>query len=129
MKALLDTNFLMIPGDFKVDILSELLNLGYTEVYTIDLVVAELNKLSTLGGKKARNARIGLEFIHQGGIVVLKAKADYADDEIVDLAKTKKYVACTQDKGLINRLKRGGLIYITLHQKKYLVESGRTWDI
>jgi rRNA-processing protein FCF1 len=129
MKALLDTNFLMVPGEFNVDVLSDLLNLGYSEVYTIDLVVIELEKLSVGGGKKARSARIGLKFVSDGGIVVLKAEESYADDEIVRLAKTKKYVACTQDKGLINKLRRENLRYVTLHHKKYLVESGRTWDI
>lgn len=129
MKALLDTNFLMIPGEFRVDILSDLLNLGYTEIFTLDLVVTELSKLAVGSAKKARSARIGLEFIRKGQIVVLKAEEGYADDEIVRLAKTKKYVACTQDKGLINRLKRERLRYVTLRHKKYLVESGSTWDI
>lgn len=125
MKALLDTNFLMIPGEFGVDILSELLNLGYTEVFTLDLVIGELKKLSVGRDKKSRNARIGMEFIRKGEVVVLESEKEKADDEIFRLAKTKEYVACTQDKELINKIKRAGLRFISLRQGKYLTEAGK----
>jgi len=125
MKALLDTNFLMVPGDFGVDILSELLNIGYTEIFTIDPVIRELERLTVGKDRKARNARIGMEFIRKGGVVILKTKGEYADDVIFEMAKTKEYIACTQDRGLINRIKKQGLRYITLRQGKYLVESGK----
>lgn len=125
MKALLDTNFLMVPGEFGVDVLSELLNLGYTEVFTLDLVVKELEKLSVGKGKDARNARIGQEFIRKGGVIVLKSEGGHADDEIFRLAKNKKYIVCTQDRELVSRIKRAGLRFITLRQGKYLVESGK----
>lgn len=125
MKALLDANFLMIPGEFGVDILSELLNIGYTEVFTLDLVVGELKKLSVGEGKKSRSARIGLEFIRKGGVVILNAEEEKTDDEILRLAKSKEYAACTQDKDLIKRIKKSGGRFITLRQEKYLIESGR----
>ncbi len=125
MKALLDTNFLMIPGKFGTDVLSKLLDLGYTEVFTLDLVIDELKKLSVGKGTDARNARIGLEFIRKGGVIILKAEGKRTDDEILRFAKTKKYIACTQDKELIKRIKKAGLRFITLRQGKYLVESGK----
>lgn len=125
MKALLDTNFLMLPGKFGVDILSELLNLGYTEVFTLDLVIGELKRLFVGRGENSRNAKIGLEFIRKGGVIILKTMERQTDDEILRFAKTKQYIACTQDKGLINRIKRAGLRFITLRQGKYLVESGK----
>ncbi|MEE9323746.1 MAG: PIN domain-containing protein [Candidatus Aenigmarchaeota archaeon] len=125
MKALLDTNFLMLPGEFGGDVLSNLLDLGYTEVVAPDLVIGELEKLSVGKGKKSRNARIGLEFIRKGEVIVLKAEERNTDDEIFRLAKTKEYIACTQDRELINRIKRAGLRFITLRQGKYLVESGK----
>lgn len=124
MKALLDTNFLMVPGERKVDILSELLALGYTEVFTLDLVVRELEKLSVSRGKEGRNARIGLEFIRKGGIVVLRSKERNTDDELLRLARTKKYVICTLDRGLIRKLREGKLRYISLRQGKYVAEAG-----
>jgi rRNA-processing protein FCF1 len=125
MKALLDTNFLMIPGKFGVDILSELLNIGYTEVFTLDLVIEELKRLFVGRGENSRNAKIGLEFIRKGGVIILKTRERQTDDEILRFARTKQYIACTQDKGLINRIKRANLRFITLRQGKYLVESGK----
>jgi rRNA-processing protein FCF1 len=123
MKALLDTNFLMIPGEFGVDILSELLGLGYTEVFTTDLVIIELKRLAVSKGKEGRSARIGLEFIRKGEVVVLKAGSKRTDDEILRLAKTREYIACTQDRELIKRIQQEGLSFITLRQGKYLIES------
>ncbi|UCC91421.1 MAG: hypothetical protein JSV39_03870 [Candidatus Aenigmatarchaeota archaeon] len=125
MKALLDTNFLMIPGEFGTDVLSKLLDLGYTEVFTLDLVIGELNKLAVGRDRKSRNARIGLEFIRKGEIIVLKSEKEKADDEILRLAKTKEYIACTQDRELIKRIKKANLRFIMLRQGKYLVESGK----
>jgi rRNA-processing protein FCF1 len=115
----------MIPGEFGVDILSQLLDLGYTEVFTIDLVILELERLAVSKGKEGRNARIGLEFIRKGEVVVLKAGRERTDDGILRLAKTKEYIACTQDRDLIKRIQREGLPFITLRQGKYLVESKR----
>jgi rRNA-processing protein FCF1 len=125
MKALLDTNFLMIPGEFGVDILSELLALGYTEIFTLDLVIRELERLAVSRGKEGRSARIGLEFIRKGEIVILDTKGEHADQEILGLAKTKEYAVCTQDKDLISKIKKSGGRVITLRQEKYLTESGK----
>ncbi len=126
MRALLDTNFLMIPGEFKVDIFSELLSLGYIEVFTLDLVVRELEKFSTRGGKVSRCARLALELVRNCDVTVLKTKGDVAqvDNEIFRLAREKGYVICTQDKDLIKRINEAGMRLITLRQGKYLVEAG-----
>ena len=126
MKALLDTNFLMIPGEFRVDIISGLTGLGYIEFFTLDLVIRELEKFSTRGGKVAKCARIALEIIRNCGVTVLETKGDVTrvDDEIFRLARSKNYVVCTQDRELMQKAKAAGLRYITLRQNKYLVESG-----
>jgi len=124
MKALLDTNFLMIPGEFGVDIISELMNLGYIEMFTLDVVVNELEKLSAKGGKTSRSARIATELV-KSGITVLKTseRMTETDGEMLRLAR-KGYVVCTQDSGLISKIRGEGLRFITMRQKKYLVETG-----
>jgi len=126
MKALLDTNFLMIPGEFKVDIFSELLSLGYSEVYTLDLIVRELEKFSTKGGRVSKAARIALQLIKNCGVVVLETKGDMAqvDLELFRLARSNGYVICTQDRELLQKARDAGMRFITLRQKKYLVEAG-----
>lgn len=126
MRALLDTNFLMIPGEFKVDIFSELLSLGYIETFTIDLVVKELEKFSTRGGKVSKCARLAIELVRNCGVTVLKTSGDVSqvDSEIFRLARDRGYVICTQDKELIKRINDAGMRLITLRQGKYLVETG-----
>jgi hypothetical protein len=126
MKALLDTNFLMIPVEFRVDIISGLMSLGYIEIFTLDLVVAELEKFSVKGGKIAKAARVALQIVRNSGVVVLQTKGDLkrVDDEILRLAKTKGYAVCTQDQELLQTAKAAGIRCITLHQKRYLVETG-----
>ena len=46
-KVLLDTNFILIPAYFKVDIYAEInrLMLGKYEVYVLDKTMDELNKI------------------------------------------------------------------------------------
>jgi rRNA-processing protein FCF1 len=126
MRALLDTNFLMIPGEFRVDIFSELLSLGYIDVFTLDLVVKELEKFSTKGGKVSRAARLALELIRNCDVTVLKTKGDVTqvDSEIFRLAREKGYVICTQDRDLIKKINEAGMRFVTLRQGKYLVETG-----
>ncbi|MFH1236836.1 MAG: DNA-binding protein [Candidatus Aenigmatarchaeota archaeon] len=126
MKALLDTNFLMIPVEFRVDIISGLMSLGYIEIFTLDLVVAELEKFSVKGGKIAKASRVALQIVRNSGVVVLQTKGDLkrVDDEILRLAKTNGYAVCTQDQELLQTAKAAGLRCITLRQKRYLVETG-----
>lgn len=126
MKALLDTNFLMIPVEFKVDIISGLMSLGYIEIFTLDLVVAELEKFSVKGGKIAKASRVALQIVRNSGVTVLQTKGDLkrVDDEILRLAKTKGYAVCTQDQELLSSAKAAGIRCITLRQKRYLVETG-----
>lgn len=129
MKALLDTNFLMVPGEYKVDVISELMNLGYIEFYTLDLVVNELEKLSVKTGKAckaAKAARIALVIIRNSGVIVLRTKGDLkrVDDEIFRLAKTGEYTVCTQDRELMMRTLSAKLRCVSLRQNKYLSEFG-----
>jgi rRNA-processing protein FCF1 len=126
MKALLDTNFLMVPAEFRVDVISELTSLGYIEFFTLDLVVSELERLSTKGGRLAKYSRVALEIVRNCSVTVLKTKGDLkrVDDEIYRLAREKGYTICSQDKELIRKAKSAGLRCITLRQNKYLVESG-----
>jgi rRNA-processing protein FCF1 len=125
MRALLDTNFLMIPGEFKVDIFSQLISLGYLEFFTIDLVVEELEKFSTKGGKVSRAARLALELIKNCDVTVIKTEnKEGVDVELLKTAKERNLVICTQDKELIKKIIKAGMRYITLRQGKYLVESG-----
>lgn len=132
MRFLLDANFLMIPGKFRVDIFRELERFGRPELYTIDLVVKELSKLSKgkgnfrkeggrsrLRASDAFCAKLGLSFIQQRDIGILETMGRNADSELLAFAG-KGYTVCTQDRLLISRIKRKGFRTVFLRQGKYL---------
>jgi len=70
-EVIVDTNALLIPGEFGVDIFYELEMLGYGHVIVPEKVLNELNKLKQrpdLKGKEKRAAKIGyslvLKYVH-----------------------------------------------------------------
>ncbi|GBE56695.1 MAG TPA: nucleotide-binding protein [Euryarchaeota archaeon] len=124
LKVLLDTNFLMIPSQFNVDIFSELdrlLHVSY-ELFVLKGVRSELETLSVKGDLKTRRAaRIGLALSKD--LPVLDAFGSDADDEIA-VRSGKDTVVCTNDSALRKRvLSRGGKA-VFLRQKRYLELEG-----
>jgi len=120
----MDTNFLMIPAQFKVDIFDEIdrvCNFKH-KFYVLDKTVDELKKLGDSRGKKGACARLALDFIKVFKISIMdtsKFKETHPDDVIVKLVN-KDFVVATQDIGLKRRLKKKKIPIITLRQKKYL---------
>lgn len=121
-KIIVDTNFLMIPGQFKVDVFSEIdrvCDFSY-HIIIIDKSRQELERLSEGTGKKARAARLALKLLKQKKIKAVKTKDKHADDAIVNLAGKDTLVA-TQDKELKKRVKEKGAKIITLRSKSRLI--------
>jgi rRNA-processing protein FCF1 len=116
MKILLDTNSLLIPGKFRVDVFMELERFGKPELYTIDLVVSELKIISHGNGSDASHANLGMELIEKKGVKVLETDGEHADDEIKKLAVNEGYVVCTQDIELQKSLKEKGVKVLSLRQ-------------
>ena len=118
---ILDTNFILIPIQFKVDIFVELRRIcdfNY-EVSVLDKTITELNRITkTQPGKHKAAVRLALQLIKKNNVQTIKtATQKYVDDILVDLSK-KGYIIATQDIALKRRLKRP---YITLRKKQYLV--------
>ena len=118
MKFLLDANFLMIPGQLKVDVFDQLAKFGKPELFTISAVVRELNTLSGGKGKDARAARLALGMVGKKEVKVLEAEGN-ADSILIGLA-SEGYSICTQDKGLQARLLEKGMGFVYLRQGKHL---------
>lgn len=120
MKFLLDTNFLLIPGRFGVDVFSELSNFGRPECYTLQAVLAEMEKLTVGHGADAKAAKLGLELLGVKGVIILASGAGPADVQIQKAAENEGYVVCTQDAELAKKLKAAGVKVVMLRHKKYL---------
>ncbi|KYK26247.1 hypothetical protein AYK26_05565 [Euryarchaeota archaeon SM23-78] len=124
-KVILDTNFLLIPGQFKIDIFTQIENLVKEPIVLciINKSIKELNQLAVVGKEKDRfAAKLALVLIRQKNLKTLNSFATKrsVDDIIVRKADNNTYVA-TQDKALRKRLREKKAKIIGMRQKKYLV--------
>ena len=123
-KIILDTNFLLIPGQFGVDIFSEIDRLCdfKHELVVVPETLIELESIiKGKGSKKDKMAAgLGLQLMKKHKVKTLKYRKLYkrADEAIISVAATDGFVA-TQDNGLRKRLKNlsGAII---LRKKQYL---------
>ena len=121
-KIILDTNFLMIPLQFKVDIFSELeriCSFNY-KLYVFERSLDELNNIVEKQKGKSKNAaQFALKLIKLKDIGVLEAEGRSVDSIILKNAD-KDTVVATQDGLLKKKLLEKGVSVIILRQKKYL---------
>lgn len=119
-KIILDTNGLMIPGQFGVEILSELERLGFDSFIVPKPVVLELEKLSIEAkGLDRRAARIALSLIKDKRFEILEAEGK-VDDLIVDLAVKLGAAVLTNDIELKKRLCSKDVSVVYLRGKNHL---------
>jgi uncharacterized protein len=122
-RVILDTNFLMIPSIFKVDIFSEIKRIFYEkyQLFIIDKTIDELNKIiDEQKGKHKDAAKMGLQFIKKMDIKTIKSKTNInVDNTLIEITGENDVVA-TQDKALKDKLLDKGVGIIVLRKKKYL---------
>ena len=126
LRLLLDTNFLLIPFQFKVDLPGELKRLldGEYEIMVPEGVLRELEQLRmNARGRDKRNAASALSLAERFKIVSGERDVDCVDDALLDLAK-EDAVICTNDRELRNRAREKGIPVIYLRQKKILELDG-----
>jgi len=117
MKVILDTNFLIDCIRFKIDIGSELIG---NEMFVLESIVFEIEKITKRGTKESSLAKIALDYIKRKGLKVLKSKEKNTDLSLLKYSK-KGYAIATQDRILKNKLKKAGGKVIYIRQKKYVV--------
>lgn len=122
MKILLDTNFLLIPSQFKVDIFSEIDRIIETnyQICILDKTIDELNNVVAKSkGKDKKAAQLALQLIEHKKPEIISTETAYVDKAILDIVD-KDYIVATQDQALKKLLKEKGIPVIILRQKKYL---------
>jgi len=123
MKIILDTNFLLIPIQFKVDIFSEIdrICMFKYKLYIVDKTIDELNKIiEEQKGKHKLAAKVALQFVKKKGISVIKTKEGPVDDIILDLLG-EGHILATQDALLKKRAVKKGIRIISMRSGKYLL--------
>ncbi len=117
-KVIIDTNGMMVPGQFGLDIFSELEILGFDSYIVTRPSVKELEKIYAEGkGKNKKAAKIALSLLDRCTII---EKNGFADDVIMELAMTEKAAVLTNDIELKKRLCSKGITTVYLREKTRL---------
>lgn len=122
-QIILDTNFLLIPAQFKVDIFSEIERIidAKYELAVLSTTIAELEKATKQGkGKDKDAARIALQLIDAKKIRKLQTTQTYVDKAILDIAAKDKTIVATQDRELKRKLKKQSIPVIVMRRKSHL---------
>ena len=129
VKVILDTNALMVPEQFNVDIFSELLRLGYVDWQVPASVLGELRSLAKRAdkGRDKIAARVALGLAESCSTVGVD-NFD-ADQAIVDLAMKTGAAVFTNDKALKKRLFSKGITVVYLRQRRYLEATKKEYDV
>jgi len=123
--VLIDTNFMLIPAQFGVDIFAEIdriMNEAY-DVAILDVCVDELNDLAVKERKGAdrKAAKLGRALLKAKNIEVLKTEKHLnADKLILEQSKNPDIIVATQDQELKRLLKQNNTKLIVLRGKNHL---------
>ena len=121
MRILLDANALMMPFQFRVDLLGELRNLiGAYEPLILTEVILELQGLSRGRGKGGSAARSALILSQRCSETASGYSDGTVDEKIVRFAGEHGCMVCTNDRDLRETLLSRGIPVITLMQQKKL---------
>ncbi|MFA7198272.1 MAG: PIN domain-containing protein [Methanoculleus sp.] len=121
MRVLLDTNALLMPAQFGIDLYDELMGLfGDFEPITLDEVVGELSGLARGRGRDAAAARVGLAMARRSTVVPSGSAAEHVDDRVIEYARREGCVVVTNDRELRNALLHEGIDVVSMRRAKTL---------
>jgi uncharacterized protein len=119
--VLLDTNALLMPAQFGVDLYDELLALfGDFEPIALEEVVGELSGLARGRGRDAAAARVGLALVRRSTVVPSGSTAEGVDNRVIEYARREGCTVVTNDRELRNALLREGVDVVSMRRQKTL---------
>jgi len=131
IKVILDSNFLFIPLQFKIDIFDEIEALiGRFEPIILSTTMEELRSFSKKSSiKTQKQALSALNLAKRCRLVSVEKRPEESfDDVILRVAKEWKYSVATNDRTLRKRLRETGITTIFLRQKSHLEIEGYPSD-
>ena len=121
VRVLLDTNALLMPAQFGVDLYDELLALfGDFEPIALEEVVGELSGLARGRGRDAAAARVGLALVRRSTVVPSGSTAEGVDNRVIEYARREGCTVVTNDRELRNALLREGVDVVSMRKQKTL---------
>ena len=127
VKVILDSNFLMIPFQFNLDVFHEIEYILQRKVDFIvpSLVKSELTGISTRGGEGAAEASLALQLASRCRVVeVALNPGETVDDAIVKASQKLGAVVATTDIELKKRLRDVNIPVVYLRDKSKLEVDG-----
>jgi hypothetical protein len=127
VKVILDTNFLMIPFQFNLDVFQEIEYLLQKKVDFVvpSLVKSELTGISARGGEGAAEASLALQLASRCRVVeVTLNPGESVDDAIVKASQKLSAVVATTDIELKKRLRDINVPVVYLRDKSKLEIEG-----
>ncbi len=120
---ILDTNFLLLPFQFKINILLELEYLvDVSHHYVISSrTLGELRKIGRSVGKDGMAARLALKLVEANKAKISVVESDeYVDKWIEEYALANRAIVCTNDAQLRRRLMDLDVKVISMKSKSKL---------
>ena len=128
VKIILDSNFLFIPAQFRIDIFEELKKLlnKNLELIMLSSTYEEIRKFTeSKTTKTRRQATIALMFADKCKKVPIQALNEESNDDIIfRMALKWKCPVATNDRALKTRLRKANIPVIYLRQKSHLEIEG-----
>ena len=125
-KLLVDTNFLLVPARFKVDIFTESQNAvnDLVEFYISSRVLDEIQVLKERSkGVFVRELKLA-EKLAENCQVIEDTSKTRVDQSLIDLALDEGMILGTADAELRQRARKAGVKVVYLRQKSHLVLDG-----
>ena len=104
--VILDTNFLLVPYQFKINIMKDLDYL-IDKQHRFVISSGTIDELKKIGKSKSKDgiaARLALKILENNDIEIIKNEMG-VDDWIVEYAKETGAIVCTNDSALRKRLR------------------------
>ena len=123
VKVILDTNVLLMPSEFGIDIFAEIARLmkkSY-QLCIIDKTLDELEKIIGTGKTKQKlAAKVAKKLLNTYPVKVIKTDKKLHVDRLILKNLEKDTIVATQDSELRRMLRARGVVHIVMHSKSHL---------
>ncbi|MFO7835248.1 MAG: hypothetical protein R6V83_01220 [Candidatus Thorarchaeota archaeon] len=130
LPVIVDTNFLMLPAQFGIDIFTQADEAvdRKTEFIVLDSVVAEVERKvsKATGSKEKRLLRVTTELMKRCRVVEVKDELAGipVDDQVLEYAKKVSGVIATNDKELRAKARKFEIPLLILRGRKRVIVEG-----
>ena len=127
-QIILDTNFLLIPANFHIDIFSEIDRICHFkhELYILDKTIQELNEIiKSQKGRDKAAAKLALLLLKKKNVHEISTNENLSvDDLTLKTANKQEFMVATLDKELRKKLRDKCIPLIVMRKGKYLILEG-----